>query len=350
MTVKISIIVPTYNVEKYISKCLDSLVNQDYPNFDVVVVNDGSPFNEQKIIDKYVLKYPQLVKSIIKENGGYGSALETGFRYSDADYVLICDPDDYLEKNALSVLANNLEATGAELSIGAKNLIYSDNDMIEYHKSYNSDFGLIESGKQYVKGQEGFEMFYFVDPSPHSKLYKRSVVLGIEFPHKCSYADNLLYFYSLNKANNVVYSNDALSYYLINRIGNTSTDIKPKVIDDHIKVFKEIMRQVNNPEPVFFFRMYEFFLSIYYRIDDISGGESVKREKYEELFELLTMLTEYSDKIMKYEDIYHINSMVMRKQKEKLLNKKTSKREYNLLIENRIKPNLINKLKLKVLG
>ena len=53
---KISIVVPTYNVEKYISKCLDSLVNQDYDNYDVLVVNDGSPFNEQAIIDEYVAK------------------------------------------------------------------------------------------------------------------------------------------------------------------------------------------------------------------------------------------------------------------------------------------------------
>ena len=99
---KISIIVPTYNVEKYIAKCLDSLVIQDYDDYDVLVVNDGSPFNEQVIIDEYVKKYPNIIKSIVKENGGYGSVLELAISKSDAEYILVCDPDDYLTPNALS--------------------------------------------------------------------------------------------------------------------------------------------------------------------------------------------------------------------------------------------------------
>lgn len=67
---KISIIVPVYNVEKYLEKCLDSLVNQTLKDFEIIVVNDGSPDNSQKIIDSYVQKYPALIKSFIKENRG----------------------------------------------------------------------------------------------------------------------------------------------------------------------------------------------------------------------------------------------------------------------------------------
>lgn len=347
---KISIIVPTYNVEKYIAKCLDSLVAQEYPNFDIIIVNDGSPFNEQVIIDEYVKRYPNLVKSIIKENGGYGSALEVGFESSDAEYVLVCDPDDYLEKNALSILYNNLAMTGADLSIGSKNLIYSDDESIEYHKSYNDNYGKIESQKLYKKGEEGYEMFYFIDPSPHSKLYKRSVVKNIKFPYKCSFSDNLLFFYALNKAEKLVYDSRPLSYYLINREGNTSTDVKPKVIDDHIEVFNRILDQVKTTEAIFYYRMYEFYLSIYYKVDVIKGDNSTKLEKYNELYKLLEKLIEHKEDIMYYENIYKINSDVMYKQKEKLLTRDTSKKEYDLLVKFRLNPSLINRIKLKVLG
>ena len=64
--IRISVIVPTYNVEKYIGKCLDSLVKQDYDNYDVIVINDGSPFGEQEIIDEYVSQYPdKIMESIL---------------------------------------------------------------------------------------------------------------------------------------------------------------------------------------------------------------------------------------------------------------------------------------------
>lgn len=65
---KVSIIVPVYNVEKYLGKCLDSLVNQTLKDFEIIVVNDGSPDNSQKIIDAYVQKYPTLIKAFVKEN------------------------------------------------------------------------------------------------------------------------------------------------------------------------------------------------------------------------------------------------------------------------------------------
>lgn len=65
---QVSIIVPVYNVEKYLKKCLDSLINQTLKNIEIIIVNDGSPDNSQQIIDSYVKKYPTLIKSYIKEN------------------------------------------------------------------------------------------------------------------------------------------------------------------------------------------------------------------------------------------------------------------------------------------
>ena len=72
MKIKVSIIVPVWNVEKYLEQCLDSLVNQTLKEIEIIIVNDGSPDNSQAIIDSYVKKYPKLVRSFIKENGGQG--------------------------------------------------------------------------------------------------------------------------------------------------------------------------------------------------------------------------------------------------------------------------------------
>ena len=66
--IKVSVIIPVYNVEKYLTKCLDSLVNQTLKDIEIIIVNDGSPDNSQLIIDSYAKKYPALIKSFIKEN------------------------------------------------------------------------------------------------------------------------------------------------------------------------------------------------------------------------------------------------------------------------------------------
>lgn len=346
---KISIIVPVYNVEKYIGKCLDSLVKQDYSNYDILVVNDGSPFNEQAIIDEYVKKYPSIIKSIVKENGGYGSVLQLAFNKSDADYILVCDPDDYLADDALSTLISYQKKDDVDLVVGAKNLVYEDSDEETYDASYNAEFGKLVDGKKYTRGNKDFDMLFFLEPSPHAKLYKRSIVKDIIFPTKVSYTDNLLYFYTLNNVKSVTYCEKALSYYLINRSGNTRTDLKPTIIDSWVKVFNSIMDQVSNPCDIFYYRMFESFYSIYYKIDNIGGDKDVKFSKYELLYSFLEKLIKHKDLILKYNDLYQEESHKMRKQKEALLSSDTSLKTYNKLVNDRVNGSLKTKLKNRIL-
>ena len=343
---KVSIVVPVYNVEKYIKKCLDSLVKQDYDNYDVLVINDGSPYNEQLIIDEYVKKYPNIIKSIIKENGGYGSALELAFKTSDADYVLVCDPDDYLAKDALSTLIEYKNETNADLVVGAKYHVYEDSKEEDYDASYNSEFGKLIDKKIYKKNTSEYEMLYFLEPSPHAKLYKRDIVSKIKFPHKVSYTDNLLYFYTLNNVNTVTYCEKALSYYLINRSGNTHTDVKASTIDNRVMVFNSLLEQVKNGSAIFYYRMFESFYFIFYMIDSIDGGIDVKKEKYELLYTFLKKLVPYKDMILEFDNKYYQNSSkAIRRQRINLLSENISKKTYEKLYNERLHGSLKSKLK-----
>ena len=105
---KLSIIVPVYGVEKYIDKCLNSLVKQSLKEIEIIVVNDGSPDNSQKIIDKYVKKYPEKVQSFIKENGGQGSARNIGIVKAKGEYM----------QQKLSELEGVAEVRGIGMMIG----------------------------------------------------------------------------------------------------------------------------------------------------------------------------------------------------------------------------------------
>ena len=348
---RISIVVPVYNVEKYIRKCLDSLVKQDYDNYDVLVINDGSPFNEQVIIDEYVKKYPDIIKSIVKENGGYGSVLELAFKTSDADYVLVCDPDDYLAIDALSTLIAYKNETNADLVVGAKYLVYEDSTEETYDASYNAEFGKLVDKKIYKKDTSEYEMLYFLEPSPHAKLYRRDIVSKIKFPHKVSYTDNLLYFYTLNNVETVSYCSKALSYYLINRSGNTRTDLKPAIIDSWVKVFNSIMNQVKDGSSIFYYRMFESFYSIYYKIDNIKGDEKVKLEKYDILYSFLEKLIPYRKEILEINKRYQNDSNIILKQKSDLLGgSNCSRKSYDKLIDKRLHGSFKSNLKNKIIN
>ena len=90
---KVTIIVPIYNVEKYVSKCLDSLINQTMDEIEVFAIIDGSPDNSIDIVKKYA-SMDSRIKCFDKENGGYGSVLEYALDKIETEYFLICDPDD----------------------------------------------------------------------------------------------------------------------------------------------------------------------------------------------------------------------------------------------------------------
>ncbi len=332
---KVTIVVPTYNVEKYISKCLDSLVDQDFDDYQIMVVNDGSPANEQAIIDEYAQKYDKIIP-VVKENGGYGSVLQLAFSKIDSEYVLICDPDDWLSKDALSTLVVEAEKHQADLTVGAKYLVFSDDGEETYDKSFNEEFGSLKADHVYEAHSKEFDALYFLEPSPHAKLYKTEMVKKLQFPFKVSYTDNLLYFLTLARANRVVYVDKAVSYYLINREGNTRTDLRPTVIDAWITVFKSILSQADHFDDIFYYRMFEAYKSIYYKVDQIQADRSLYEEKLRGMYAFLELLLPYKKQILSKMEEYDRSSTVMKVQQKLLLSKTTSKWMFNRLVSKRI--------------
>ena len=299
---KVSIIVPTYNVEQYIRKCLDSLVNQTSKDFVAYIINDGSPANEYAIANEYAEKY-DFIKSIKKENGGYGSVLNYAFEMIDTPYALICDPDDYLVDHAIEHLLNLMENSHADMVVASKNLIYSDNSEVVYDCSYNNKMVTLKDKKVYTRDANDFSDLYFLDPSPHSKLYKTELAKKVKFPLKVSFTDNLLFFICLNQAQSVVYSNEAIAYYLINREGNTSTDVKPQVIDYWLKVQTEILNQskeINNIPDIFYYRMFETFKFVFNMIDRVHADKTVLKEKLSSTYSIFEPLQAHKDVIEAY--------------------------------------------------
>ncbi|WP_267404411.1 MULTISPECIES: glycosyltransferase family 2 protein [unclassified Chryseobacterium] len=114
---KVSIIVPVYNVENYLAKCLDSLLNQTHQNIEILVVNDGSKDNSEQIIQEYAQKYPEKIKPFNKENGGLSDARNFGIDRATGDYLGFVDSDDYVTPTMFEEMVNLAEKHHSKMVI-----------------------------------------------------------------------------------------------------------------------------------------------------------------------------------------------------------------------------------------
>ena len=328
---KISVIVPIYNVEKYLRKCFDSLLEQTFKDFEVLAVNDGSPDNSIEIIKEYANKYPEVIKMIDKPNGGYGSVLQMAIARMETEYFLVCDPDDYLANDALEHLYNLANISNADIVIGAKNYIYNDNTRVDYDSAYNKAYVILKNNYVYKKHNEEFKDLLFIDPSPHSKLYRRTMAESIQFPCKVGYTDNLLFYISLLNAQRVVYTDKACAYYLVDRPGNSMGDISPKAFDANILVFKEIVRQAEGLKPLdmFYYRMFESYKFILLSSRRMVVTKIELHERLNNLYSFIEVLIPHRKAIMNEYKHYTKAKIVEQFKDRMLLDPKFSKKTFD---------------------
>ena len=164
---KVSVIVPVYNVEHYLSKCLDSLVNQTIDDYEIIIVNDGSPDDSQSIIDEYQKKYPDLIKSFIKENGGLSDARNYGMEKANGEYVSFVDSDDYLKDSALKEMYDFAVLGNYDLVVCDTVNVYDDGreQLIKSNLDYSEDMV-----KNYI----------ISPPMACTRFYKRSIFYDLK--------------------------------------------------------------------------------------------------------------------------------------------------------------------------
>lgn len=172
---KVSVIVPVYNVEKYIEKCLTSLVNQTLEDIEIIVVNDGSKDNSKKIIEEFIQIYPKKIVYLEKENGGLSDARNYGIPYAKGEYIAFLDSDDYVEKDTYEKMY--------ELAKKEKSDMVECDFYWEYPNKTKIDTGEIYHNKK--------EMLEKVRVVAWNKLIKRETLekAKIEFPKGYRYED-----------------------------------------------------------------------------------------------------------------------------------------------------------------
>lgn len=163
--IKVSVIVPVYNVYDYLERCLNSLVNQTLKELEIIIVDDGSPDDSYKIIEKYTKKY-QNIKAYKKENGGLSSARNYGLKYATGEYIAFVDSDDYIESNMYQEMYDKAKSHDFDMVVSDLYYIYPDKKV---KASSNLPRDIFE--KKDVK-----EAMLNIYPAAWNKIYKSEML------------------------------------------------------------------------------------------------------------------------------------------------------------------------------
>lgn len=171
----ISVIVPAYNVDKYISRCLDSILGQRYTNLEILVVDDGSTDNTPSIVDEYASRDSR-IKVIHQDNTGLSGARNSALKIVTGDYIGYVDGDDYIEPSMYEEMINACESTGAEIAVTEyKEVGGNDN------RKYSGDTYVLprdEALNTFICDDKSYRIYHSV----WSKLYRKDIVDGLLFP------------------------------------------------------------------------------------------------------------------------------------------------------------------------
>ena len=167
---KISVIVPVYNVENYINKCLDSLVNQSLDDIEIILVNDGSTDNSQNIINEYKIKnkYSNKIISLIKENGGMSDARNFGLKHATGEYISFIDSDDYVSTNMLEKMYLKAKEEDYDVVYCNVNVVYPNKNLSVKAELNKDNTSLTLEDKK--------KLILNCYPVVWNKIYKRSLL------------------------------------------------------------------------------------------------------------------------------------------------------------------------------
>lgn len=213
----VSIIIPVYNLQDYIDKCIFSCLNQTFRQIEILTINDGSTDNSEKVLKNY-LRLDSRIKIFNKEHAGTIAARKDGIEQASGDYVFFLDGDDYLPEDAIEKLVKRAEETNADIIDG--NYVFVDETGNKFpHKNYS--FDVLEK-EEYLatilKNRQVYLCF---------KLIRKSLFLNIESPEKLTLGEDAVWFVQLVNNAGIITKCDHVIYYYFRRENSVTVSPKP---------------------------------------------------------------------------------------------------------------------------
>lgn len=241
----LSIIIPTYNMEKYLRHCLDSLlIEKGLEDMEVLVINDGSKDSSLAIAQEYQSKYPNTFRIIDKENGNYGSCINRGLKEATGKYIKVLDADDSFNNDVFKEYLSLLKTIDVDLLLSDYMIVNEKGESVE-KKKY--EFLPIDKILDFEKlCQNGLDL---IQITMHAVTYKRENLIEMNYKQTegISYTDNEWIFTPMLQVKTAYHFDKPLYQYLVGREGQTvETSVQYKNFKQEIKVTEDMITQIQS--------------------------------------------------------------------------------------------------------
>lgn len=235
----ISVIVPIYNVEKYLSKCIESIINQTYKDLEIILVDDGSTDSSGKICDEFATK-DNRIKVIHKKNGGLSDARNIGLDVCRGNYISFIDSDDYIELDMYEKMIKIIVNKKVDIVSCNYNHIYNNNKVVFFKVDVDE---LIKSKNllyEKIFTYSNFDLVVF------NKLYKSTIFENIRFPVGISPAEDLNILYDIINISNNFYCLSEALYNKVERSEGLSHTTKIKDCLNNVEAYEILLKKIQN--------------------------------------------------------------------------------------------------------
>jgi len=205
---KLSIVALVYNLEDYLPRCLDALVNQTLENIEILCVNDGSTDSAPQIIEEYGRKYPEKIKVFHKENGGEFTTRNYGLDRASGEYVTFVDTDDYVESDWAEKLYNAAKENDADMAVCGFERID-----LETNKVVAKD--MLGFGRTCKEINPKDDFMVFINPAPWNKVYKREKIQDLRFLPFRGFNDTMFLTEAFTRINKIAFVPEVLYHYYL---------------------------------------------------------------------------------------------------------------------------------------
>ena len=259
----LSIIVPVFNVEKYLERCVQSLINQEYKDIEIILVDDGSEDSSGKLCDAYAEKY-EFIKVIHQLNGGLGAARNTGVKAAEGEYIAFVDSDDWVKPDMFSKLIQEAQ-------------LHPDVDMVKCGccetdgKGYEKEDLFSGSARQQVVEEDNLCKYFeqgFLWVIAWNTIYRHELAKKVEFPVGLYHEDNYASFFYLYNSHSCIIVNEPLYCYWQNTAGITRDPEKQgKRLRDMVEVHERLLEYAAGQPKLrnsIIYKKLEYMWAVYY--------------------------------------------------------------------------------------
>lgn len=237
---KVSVIVPVYNTEKYLRRCLDSLVMQTLDDIEIIIIEDKSPDNSNKILKEYEKKYKEKVKVFHnKTNKGIGYNRNFGMKKASGKYIGFVDSDDWVNETMFEKMYAKAEKDKLDLVL------------CNFHKMLEKEDGSLDELQS--NDIPSFEnttlknmpnLLLDVELAPWNKLYKKELLEGVTFPENLKYEDTIFVLKAMARSKKIGIVNEKLNYYLVRN--KSETTVMDKKVYDILKITNMMVEELKS--------------------------------------------------------------------------------------------------------